>query len=102
MAPGLLRGRSGDFGTSPFLGSSWGKPLFALINLHGVPNVDHNRVEKISAENLPIIRHGWSGTHLPPCRDRGLNRKALRKIRAVADGAIEQPDSNVVAFKGIA
>ena len=25
-----------------------------------------------------------------------------KKIRAVADGAVEQPDSNVVAFKGVA
>jgi hypothetical protein len=54
MAAELLRATS----YVAVFGQLSGKPLFALIHVHGVPNVNHNRIEKISAENLTIIRRG--------------------------------------------
>ena len=42
MASGLLNGGSGDFGTSPFLGSSSDKSLLPTICRSGVPEPKHN------------------------------------------------------------
>jgi len=39
--------RNGDFGTSPIYKQLSNKPLFALINLNGVPNVNHNGGSRI-------------------------------------------------------
>jgi hypothetical protein len=44
--------RSGDFGTSPFLGSSSDKPVLASVCYMAVPSAKHNRGEKLNAENL--------------------------------------------------
>jgi hypothetical protein len=38
----LPNGGNGDFGTSPIYGQISDKPLLAFIELHGVPNANHN------------------------------------------------------------
>ncbi len=43
----LPNGRNWNFGTSPIYRQLSNKPLFALINLHGVPNANHNGRSRI-------------------------------------------------------
>jgi hypothetical protein len=43
----LPKGRNGDFGTSPIYRQLSNKPLFALIHLDGVLNVNHNGGSRI-------------------------------------------------------
>jgi hypothetical protein len=75
----LPNGRNGDFGTSPIYRQLSNKPLFALTNLHGVPNANRNGWSRIEVLKT-LLSSGIAGAAPTyPCCHRALKQKGTRR-----------------------
>jgi hypothetical protein len=66
MAPALLLGGSGDFGTSPIYGQLSGKQLLAYVCVCGVPGMRYNNSLRIKFRKLG--QAGASISHMTMAR----------------------------------